>query len=952
MRKLIMRQVRSSGAALAALLGLFAVAGVAAADAPAVKPVIAEGEAKAAGDKKLFDFRQITLDNGLRVITLEDFSCPIVNVQVWYHVGSKDEHPERQGFAHMFEHMMFRGTERLGPTDHMDLVRQAGGDCNAYTAFDQTVYYETLAAHQLELALWLEADRMSALKIDQSSFDVERKVVEEERRKGLNSPFGTVMEKVMAEVFTKHPYRWTPIGKIPHLRSAAVQELREFWTRYYVPNNATLVIVGAVKHAEAQQLAKRHFSWIPRGPEPPRVSVDEPWPTAGRTVTIKEDNAPAPVVGVLFRTVPISHPDHVPLDLLTTILVGDDSSRLHRALVVEKKLAVQAIDISQSLEQEGFFFAGAIVPPFGAKPEAAMKELEAQIEKLRSGPITEKELLKARNQALRSEVSQTLRVQGKASALGHAAVIEGDPEKANELLTQYRRATLDDLQRVARTYLVPERQININIPATAAALAGGPAKNPEEDAPITATPETQSPRPGRAGALRPQGYFPAPPLAAPLDVDPPPLAHTTHKLDNGLTVMIVPNHEVPFVSASLGLLAGAWSEAKPGTASMTLEMITKGTKHHSEEQLSDDLGTYAINLSGTAGMDSCRVSASSVTDQLDRAVQLLGEVVREPTFPAEEFDIARKQTLTSLKVSSREPAYLARRELRRKIYGEHPYARTATGEVKDVEALAVADLPQWWQKFARPDMALLILAGDIDDARGLELAKSVFGDWRSEGEKPEMKLADPPAGSANRIFLVDRPTSTQGQIYVGQLGITRHDPRYAASEIVDGYFGGAFSSRLNETIRVKRGLTYGANGGFHAQRFAGDFTVDTFSKTESTAEALTAVFEEIRRLKNEPPSADELRKTKAYLVGNFPMDRETPFQMAFELWTLAINNLPENYFEQELRAVAQATESDCVRVIGEVVKPDEMVVVVVGSAEKLKEGLEKIAPVTLIEAKE
>ncbi len=222
-------------------------------------------DAAPADDHKLFDYREITLDNGLHVITLEDFSCPIVNVQVWYHVGSKDEHPERQGFAHMFEHMMFRGTERLGPTDHMDLVRQAGGECNAYTAFDQTVYHETLAAHQLELALWLEADRMAGLKIDQGSFDTERKVVEEERRMGLNRPFGTVMEKVMAEVFHEHPYRWTPIGKIPHLRSAAVQELRDFWNKYYVPNNATLVVAGAVKHAEAQQLAKRHFSWIPRG---------------------------------------------------------------------------------------------------------------------------------------------------------------------------------------------------------------------------------------------------------------------------------------------------------------------------------------------------------------------------------------------------------------------------------------------------------------------------------------------------------------------------------------------------------------------------------------------------------------------------------------------------------------------------------------------------------------
>jgi zinc protease len=924
--------------------------GPARAAAPAAKPAEAAPAEKApASEGKLFDYREITLDNGLKVITLEDFSCPIVNVQVWYHVGSKDENPERQGFAHMFEHMMFRGTERLGPTDHMDLVRQAGGDCNAYTSFDQTVYHETLAAHQLELALWLEADRMSALKIDQNSFDTERKVVEEERRMGLNSPFGTVMEKVMAEVFQQHPYRWTPIGKIPHLRSAAVQELRDFWMRYYVPNNATLIVAGAVKHAEAQQLAKRHFSWIPRGHDLPRVAIEEPWPAAGRTVTITEDNAPAPIVGVLFRTVPISHPDHVPLALLTKVLVGDDSSRLYRSLVAEKKVAVQAIDISQALEQEGLFFAGAIIPPFGAKPEAAMQALEEQIEKLRTGPISEHELLKARNQSLRAEVMQTLTVEGKASALGAAAVLEGNPARANDALNDIRRVTVEDLQRVARTYLIPERQINVKIPASARATA---KKNAEEDAPITATPEDQSPRPGRPGVTRPQGYFPAPPLAAPLDVAPPPLVYSTHTLDNGLKVMIVPNHEVPFVSATLGLLAGGWTDEKPGTASMTLDMLTKGTKQHNEEQLADELGTYAINLAGTASMDSARVSASCLTEELERTLGLLGEAVREPTFPADEFDNNRDQTLTSLKVSSREPAYVARRELRRKLYGEHPYARTATGEVSNVEALKLDDLPAWWNKFARPDMAVLILAGDIDDARGLSLAKKIFGDWNAEGEKPDVKVAEPPAASATRIFLVDRDALTQSQIQVGQLGITRHDPRYAASRVIDGYFGGAFSSRLNETIRVKRGLTYGANGGFHAQRFAGDFTVTTFSKTESTADALAAVFDEIRRLKSEPPTADELRKTKAYLVGNFPMDRETPFQMAGELWLLETNKLPPTYFEQELRTVATASEPDCVKLIDGVVHPERMVVVVVGSAEKLKEGLEKIAPVTVVEATE
>ena len=520
--------------------------------APAATAPEKSSDSKPSEGRKLFDYREITLDNGLHVITLEDFSCPIVNVQVWYHVGSKDENPERQGFAHMFEHMMFRGTERLGPTDHMDLVRQAGGECNAYTAFDQTVYHETLAAHQLELALWLEADRMAGLKIDQGSFDTERKVVEEERRRGLNRPFGSVLERVMAEVFHEHPYRWTPIGKIPHLRSAAVQELRDFWNKYYVPNNATLVVAGAVKHAEAQQLAKRHFGWIPRGADPPRIKVEEPWPEAGRTVTIHEDNAPAPIVGVLFRTVPLSHPDNVPLSLLTTILVGDDSSRLYRAGRRQKggrlgnryfRLARAGGDILRRSRGASF------------RREARGRGRGAGRRDRQAAHRTDHGTRAAQgaNRALKSIVMQTLTIEGKASALGEAAVLEGNPARANDILEDVRRVTIDDLQRVARTYLVPERQIKVLIPATG--MAAGPKKNAEEDAPITAEAERQAPCPGRPGVSRPQGFFPAPPLAAPLAVDPPPLVHTTHMLGNGLKLLIVPNHEVPFVSATLGLLS-------------------------------------------------------------------------------------------------------------------------------------------------------------------------------------------------------------------------------------------------------------------------------------------------------------------------------------------------------------------------------------------------------------
>ena len=334
------------------------------------------------GSGSLFDYRRTVLDNGMEVITLEDFSCPIVSVQMWYHVGSKDEREDRQGFAHMFEHMMFRGTDRLGPTDHFELIRRAGGSCNGYTGFDRTVYLQRVPSNQLDLALWLEAERMSFLKIDQKSFDTERKVVEEERRVGLYSPYGTVFEKVLAALSRKHPYRWSAIGNIAHLRATSVGELRDFWKRYYVPNNATLIVVGAVEHDEALRKARAYLGWIPRSEDPPRVTVREPQPTKPRTADIKEKNAPAPAVGVVYRTVPIAHEDGVALELLGRILGGGQSSRLYRELVADKQLAVGTWAGDFRLEQDGVLITGAVMTPIGSKPTETLDAIEMS---MRSG---------------------------------------------------------------------------------------------------------------------------------------------------------------------------------------------------------------------------------------------------------------------------------------------------------------------------------------------------------------------------------------------------------------------------------------------------------------------------------------------------------------------------------------------------------------------------------------
>ena len=661
--------------------------------------LVLAAQALRAQEKKLFDYRSITLPNGLTIVTLEDFSCPIVAVHLWYHVGSKDERPERQGFAHMFEHMMFRGTDHLGRTDHFDMIRRTGGNTNAFTAFDQTVYVETLPANQVELALWLESERLGFLRIDQTSFDTERKVVEEERRLGLNRPYGTLMEKVLVELFKKHPYGWSPIGKINHLRASAAQELRDFWARYYVPNNATLVVVGAVKHEDVQRLATRYFGWMPREAEPPRITVREPQPEKARTVIIKEDNAPAPLVGMVWRTVSPKNPDYLALDLLSSILGEGDSSRLYRALVAESQMAMAAVAGTFPLEQEGFFGCGAVLSPLGGNTEKVTQALHDQLEKIRTGAITDLELSKAKNQKLSELIRRNLTVESKASALGAASVVIGDLEYVNRLPGLVEKITAEDLKRVAAKYLQPDKALTIVVERNllGSILGRRPDQGTsEENAPVTAKPETGPAPPAKPGLRRPASFPAKPPIADLLEAKLE-FPHSRHVLANGLRVLVVPNHEVPYVDIQLGLESGAWTETKPSTAAMTLGMLSKGTEKYSEKELAEELDAYAIRLGGSADMDGAAISAGCLKQYLERTVGILASVVREPTFPPEEFEKLRKQTRAALAISAAEPSAKASRELRRRLFGSHPYARTPTGEPKDLDGLTVADSIEWWK---------------------------------------------------------------------------------------------------------------------------------------------------------------------------------------------------------------------------------------------------------------
>ena len=409
------------------------------------------------------DYTMTTLDNGLKVVFLEDHSTPIVHLQIWYHVGSKNERPGRTGFAHFFEHMMFKGSKNVEPEGHPSYISSVGGQSNAYTTEDATVFWETVPAQYLPLVLWLEADRMASLKIDDGAFRNEREVVKEERRMRIeNQPYGRLQEIISDQSFTVHPYKHPVIGSMQDLDAASVNDVRDFWQTYYVPNNATAVLVGDFDAKEALRLVTQYLGRVPTSGKPvPRDIPKEPAQTKEKRVTIHDD-WPLSAVVVAHHITYDGNPDSYPLHIASKILSDGQSSRIYRKLVYEKQIALAAFGGGNIIEDPNLFFAVAIVQP-GHTTEEAANALIDELDRLRSEPVSAAELQQAKNQFARDYILSRETDQQKAEQLGHAVVIHNDVRTADGEFDIFQNTTAADVQRVAQTYFTPENRLVLTI---------------------------------------------------------------------------------------------------------------------------------------------------------------------------------------------------------------------------------------------------------------------------------------------------------------------------------------------------------------------------------------------------------------------------------------------------------------------------------------------------------
>jgi zinc protease len=411
-----------------------------------------------------------TLDNGLTVVLSEDHSTPIVHLQLWYHVGSKNERPGRTGFAHLFEHMMFKGSKNVRPEQHFSFISRVGGDGNAYTTEDVTVFHETVPAQYLPLVLWLEADRMATLRISESAFQTEREVVKEERLRSIeNPPYGRLSEIIYEHAFDVHPYKHPTIGSMVDLEAASIDDVREFFETYYVPENATLVLVGDFDSDLALQLVEQYFGRVPKAKQPvPRDISAEPVKERERRVTL-EEVWPLPVVVVAHHITYDGHPDSYPLHIASKILSDGQSSRIYRKLVYEEQVALSAFGQGNIIEHPNLFFAVAIVQPGStADAEAALIE---ELERLKSEPVSDRELQRAKNQFARDYIIGRTSNEQKAAHLAHAVVIHNDITTADGEFEIFTDITPEDVQRVARTYFTPENRLVLKILPTGGRVA-------------------------------------------------------------------------------------------------------------------------------------------------------------------------------------------------------------------------------------------------------------------------------------------------------------------------------------------------------------------------------------------------------------------------------------------------------------------------------------------------
>ena len=874
-------------------------------------------------------FTERTLPNGLRVFALPDKSATSVSVQVWYDVGGRDDPKGRSGFAHLFEHLMFKATRNM-PSETIDrLTEDVGGNNNASTDDDFTEYHEVAPANHLERLIWAEAERMGALVIDQPTFLAERDVVKEELRGDAARPYDSLFRlDVPAASYTTSSYARSPIGSIADLDAATVEDVRAFHAEYYRPDNAVLVVAGNFDTAQLNQWVDKYFGPVARPAWPiPRNFVAEPARIAAHRYVLHAPNTPLPAIVLSWQLPPATDPDHAVINVLENILSGGESARLYQSLVYRDQIAAETGVSADMRKGAGMFSVYGIVAG-GKDPKAVEAALRQQIALVRDQGVQAEELLRSKNQILTASLKQRETAEGRATTLASDVILERDPHATDKRLAAIEKVTAADVQRVARRLLADDRAVTITyLPAAdGAPMESVPVATTVATTPLVAPPNV----PVVVAASEGERIQPPAPGVPVTPVLPVPVER---HLANGMRLVVIERHELPIVTAYMVANGGSSTDpaGRAGLASLTADLLTKGTTTLSATQVVSQVETLGGAIGGNAVRDGMFLTLTVKSDELAPAMKVFADVAMHPAFKAEELERERLQALDGLKVAYSEPQQLAAMTSSRALYGDGPYGRPSDGTPASLQAIGQGDVVAGYRAFWRPDTTTLVLAGDITPDQAEKMVGGLFAGWTKPSTPPTPL---PPAGVAAppRMVVVDLPQTPQASVVVGRVTIARNDARYYPMVVAEDALGGGYSARLNQESRIKRGLAYGAGSSFQARRSPGPLAASTSTKNPTVPDVIDLIRNEMRRMGTDMVAPAELDARKAGLVGAFGRQIETTDGLAGYVAGLVLENVSPGEIGRYAGSVNAVTAEQVRSVAKDLIDPTPASVIVVGDA--------------------
>ena len=885
------------------------------------------------------------LDNGLEVILRRESRLPVVAVNLWYHVGPANEEAGRTGFAHLFEHMMFEGSAHVAEGEADRLLEAAGTSENASTNFDYTNYIiPDVPANQLELALWLQSDRMGFLldRLDQASLSNQQAVVRNERRENYDdAPYGVADEELFKRLFpAPHPYYANIIGSHADIQAAGLDDVRAFFRQYYVPNNASLVIVGDIDVPRTRDLVAKYFGTIPRGADVPRRVVPATPLTKAERVSLT-DAVELPRVTMGWLTPAIFQPGDYDATVTSRVLNGTRASRLSRRLQHELRIAQSVSTDVASLASGSVFSVTAT-----AKPGHTVAELEAAIDAeladlARRGP-TRAEVEAAKNAVIARSVrglDNLGNFGGFADQLNFFNHYQGSPDGIEEDLHRTDAVDAERVRRFADRYLDPGRRVVVEV-------TPGP-RTPVDDPPAPPGPEASGETeagPEESQAATEQWRDAVPPAGPATATPAPPVQRFT--LENGLAVWLVESRRLPTVSASLVSRLGSAADPpdRPGLTDLATGALDGGTTRRDALGLSRELEAAGATLGNDTGKDGTWLTATSLTGLAQATLGILADVVRNPTFPADEVERVRDAAVVSLRQKRDDAATIADTVTLREVYGAgHPYAHDADGTEEGLRAATIADLRRAHARAFTPATTALLLSGDLTAGEARRLAEAAFGTWKEgetvAGARTGSPDPGPPTGSPDRVLLVDKPGASQTNVVLAAPGLARSDPDFELTLVTNQVFGGGFSSRLNNNLRETHGYTYGAYSDVDGLRGIGLISIDMAVQGPSTADAVDEALNEAETLVASGVTTDELARATQSLAGTARTLFDTSSSTLSAMRTLYLYDLPADYFQTRPARLARITAGDVAGAARRRFAPGAFTVVAVGDRAAIESPL-------------